>query len=96
MQRSDAELASSTGRTAASAHKGGDFGAGRLQDSILKSRATAFVGKLWGGAGSLGGSKGTLTEHQLRAWGELANESVQRAPTFEVNLVKPVERREDD
>jgi hypothetical protein len=95
IQRSDAELANSTGRTRKTAASG-DFGAGRLQDSILKSRATAFVGKLWAGAGSLGGRAGTLTHGELRCWGELANDNVSRPPVFEVNLARPVERRDDD
>jgi hypothetical protein len=94
IQRSDAEIANSTGRSAKNSTS--DFGAGRLQDSILKSRATAFVGKLWAGAGSLGGTAGTLTEDEMRAWGEAANASVSKPPVFEVELVKQAPKRDDD
>jgi hypothetical protein len=95
-QRSDAEVANNTGRSVKSQSKSQDFGAARLQDSILKSRATAFVGRLWAGAGSLGGATGTLSDGEMRAWGELANENVSKPPVFEVNLAKAPAKRDDD
>ena len=92
---SGSEVANSTGRTGSTVHSS-DFGAAVLQRSIEKSYAVAVAGMQWGGAGSLGGFAGSLTQAETTAWGESFNSKIEAPSTFDATQFKEVKLKKRD
>ena len=92
-EHSGSDIANSTGRATKAAAQT-DFGASALRASLAKSHAVARAGGMWCGAGSLGGYGGSLSEDEMRAWGQTFNDKVEAPPRFDAaefgRQLKPV------